>query len=77
MGNNLCPILLQKIRINLPVSKVLAVLLLPSGPGPTAVKARTATAYIVAGCNPFKYVTVLSTPVTSLLLVQPETEEPS
>ncbi len=49
----------------------------PSGPGPAAVKARTATVYIVAGFKPVISITVLSTPVTVSLIVQSETVEPS
>ena len=61
---------------DLPASNVLAVILVPSGPGPTTVNARTATVYVVAGSKPVKSVIVLSTPVTSLLLEQSETKEP-
>ena len=57
-------------------SNVVELNLCPSGPDPAAVKARTAIVYIVAGSNPVKSVIVLSTPITSLPLVQSGTKEP-
>ena len=51
-------------------------MLSPGGPGPTAVKARTATVYIVAGSSPVKSTIVFSAPVTVSLVEQSGSVKP-